>query len=66
MRRHEQSRAIILDFLMPNGKAMRECTFGYVREIGGRFAAIGALRKARQVIGDVLTDEQAQAAYASA
>jgi hypothetical protein len=27
-------RAIILDFLMPNGKTMRECAFGYVRKLG--------------------------------
>jgi hypothetical protein len=32
----------MLDFLMPNGKTMRECTFGYVRKLGGRFAAIRA------------------------
>lgn len=46
---------ISLDFIMPNGKPLGKCTFGYATEIGGKFAKIGAMGKPNQIIGKVLT-----------
>lgn len=46
------------DFIMPNGKPLRECTFGYVGQIGGFFTALSSRGKPNEIIGEKLTDEQ--------
>jgi hypothetical protein len=46
---------ISLDFIMPNGKSLGKCTFGYATEMGGKFAKIGAMGKPNQIIGTVLS-----------
>lgn len=55
----ESIRAAILDFVMPNGKTLRDCTFREVAQAGDRFAKIAAMGRPNQVVGKVLTDEQA-------
>jgi hypothetical protein len=55
-------KALILDHVMPNGSRLRDCTFGYAREVGGAFARIGAMGALDAVIGHVLSNAQADAA----
>jgi hypothetical protein len=45
-------------WLMPNGEALRDCTFGYVASLGERFTALASQGKPNQVIRSVLSDEQ--------
>jgi hypothetical protein len=54
--------ALILDHVMPDGRRLRDCTFGYAAEIGGAFARIGAMGDPDEIIGQFLTDAQAEAA----
>jgi hypothetical protein len=56
------TKALILDHVMPNGNRLRDCTFGYAREVGGAFARIGAMGSRDAIIGDVLSNAQADAA----
>jgi hypothetical protein len=49
--------ASLLDFLMPNDKKLRDCTFGYCREVGGWLGRIGAAGKPDQIVGDVLSED---------
>jgi len=52
---------MILDHVMPNGKPLRDCTFGYAREVGGDFMCIGRMGRPDQIVGEVLTDQRADA-----
>lgn len=54
-------KALILDHVMPNGLRLRDCTFGYAREVGGAFARIGAMGAPDAIIGHVLSNAQADA-----
>lgn len=45
----------ILDFVMPNGVAMRDCTGTYLTKLGGAYVKIGA-RCGKRVVGKVLTE----------
>jgi len=57
----QQARtAVILDFIMPNGKKLRDCTGAYAAQLGGAISRIAAAVKPNQIIGKVLSDEQAQ------
>jgi hypothetical protein len=53
---------LILNYVMPNRLRLRDCTFGYARELGGAFARIGAMGAPDAIIGDVLSNAQADAA----
>jgi hypothetical protein len=55
----------ILDFIMPNGQRLRDCTFGYVRKVGGAFSKLGEMGKPNQVVGQILSNKQADAAVRS-
>lgn len=51
----------VLDWVMPNGKALRDCTF---REVGGWGLGLSRLAKRgkpNEKVGEVLTDAQARA-----
>lgn len=50
----------LLDFAMPNGKRLRDCTFGYCAEIGGAIGKIGARGEPNEIVGKVLTAAQVQ------
>lgn len=50
----------LLDFMMPNGKKLRDCTFGYCAEIGGAIGKIGAQGRPSEIVGNVLTAAQVQ------
>jgi len=49
--------AMTLGHLMPNGKPLGKCTFGYCAEAGGLFADIARLGKPDQIVGEVITAE---------
>lgn len=55
-------KLFILDTVMPNGKTMRECTFGYVKTFGGKCAVIGGLGEPNAIIGTTVSDGQVKAA----
>lgn len=48
--------SISLDFVMPNGKPLRDCTGGECARAGGWFAKIAKRVKPNQVVGNVLSD----------
>jgi len=59
---YERGKAVlILDHVMPNGLRLRDCTCGYATEVGGAFARIGEMGDPDQIIGQVLTDADADA-----
>lgn len=51
----------ILDFAMPNGKALRECTFAEVGRWGKQFGRIAAAGRPDQIVGEVLSARRAKA-----
>lgn len=53
--------ALSLDFLMPNGKKLRECTFSECGQLGGMFGKIAAAGKPNQIVGEKLSDKKLQA-----
>jgi hypothetical protein len=53
---------LILDHVMPNGLRLGDCTFGYASEVGGAFARLGAMGDPDAIIGQVLTEDAADAA----
>jgi hypothetical protein len=60
---YERGKAVlILNHIMPNGLPLRDCTFAYAKEVGGAFARIGGMGEPDQIIGEVLSDDQADAA----
>lgn len=61
----EEAQVMLLDMVLPNGKRLRECTFGYVAKLGGCLARIGAKGKTNQMVGKVLSEAQVAKLYAS-
>lgn len=57
-------RVIVLDLVLPNGKKARESTFADCKKAGGFWLKIANKGKPNQIVGKVLTDEQAQAIWA--
>jgi hypothetical protein len=55
-------KALILDHVMPNGLLLRDCTFGYATAIGDVYARIGAKGDPNAIIGQVLSNAEADAA----
>jgi len=51
-------QTILWDFLMPNGKPLHACTFGYALTAGGIFTRIGKMGKKTEIIGNKLKREQ--------
>jgi hypothetical protein len=50
-----------LDFVMPNDKPLRDCTFREVGRFGDKFKKLAALGKPNQIVGQVLSEKQASA-----
>jgi hypothetical protein len=50
----------ILDFMMPNNKPLRECTFGEVGRFGRKFQRIAEAGEPNQIVGDVLSPAKAE------
>lgn len=62
----ERVRAVvILDFIMPNGKQLRDCRADYVKRCNGGFAKLVAKLKPNQIVGQAITDEEAQKLWSS-
>jgi hypothetical protein len=51
-----------LDFVMPNGQQLGDCTFGYLEKVGGVFVKISKMGKPNQVIRKVLTAKKLEEA----
>ena len=63
-RMYERAKAVlILNHPMPNGLPLRDCTFAYAKEVGGAFARIGDMGDPARIIGEVLSDDEADAAF---
>jgi hypothetical protein len=61
---YERAKTVlILNHPMPNGLPLRDCTFAYAKEVGGAFARIGDMGDPDRIIGDVLSDDEADAAF---
>jgi hypothetical protein len=52
-----QAKIILLDLMMPNGKALRDCTGIDCRKFGGWFGRI-ADKVGRKKVGDVLSEKE--------
>lgn len=48
--------ALIGDLFMPNGKMLKDCTFGYCAKTGGVLAAIGRKGKPNEIVGKKLPE----------
>jgi hypothetical protein len=53
----KRAKLILLDLLMPNGKALRDCTGTDCRKFGGWFSRI-ADRVGSKKVGDVLSEKE--------
>lgn len=56
--RIRQEALFLLDTMLPNGKTLRDSTFGECAKIGGVLSKIANSGKPTQVVGKVLTDVQ--------
>ncbi|MGY4614783.1 hypothetical protein ACVWZ4_000010 [Bradyrhizobium sp. USDA 4472] len=56
-----KAQIIMLDLTMPNGKAMRDCTFQEMAMFGNRFTKLAAMGKKTELVGVKLTEEQVKA-----
>lgn len=56
-------RAAVLDLLLPNGKTARESTFADCKKAGGMWLKIGAMGKPQEIVGQKITDKQANAIW---
>ena len=53
-------KILVLDIVMPNNKRLRECTGQYGKSLGGWIARIAGKVKPTDIIGTVVSDDQAQ------
>lgn len=56
--RIRQEALFLLDTTLPNGKALRDSTFGECAKIGGALSKIASKGKPGQIVGKVLSDAQ--------
>ena len=56
--RVRQEALFLLDTVLPNGKALRDSTFGECAKIGGALSKIASKGKPGQIVGTVLSDTQ--------
>lgn len=63
----ESAKIVLLELVMPNGKQLRECTGKECRELSARVGEwllhVSERVKARQTVGDVLTEADLQEIY---
>jgi len=50
----------LLDFVMPNGKKLRDCTFAYCGQIGGAISKVATHGKPNELVGKILSADQVQ------
>lgn len=55
------TQIVLLDLILPNGKALRDASFADCAKAGGFFAKIAKKGKPNQVVGKVLTEDQLRA-----
>jgi hypothetical protein len=53
----------LLDFALPNGKLLRNCTGKECKEAGGWLTAVAAKVKPNEIVGKVLSEEKLRALY---
>lgn len=53
-----QEAIFLLGTILPNGKALRDSTFGECAKIGGVLSKIASKGKPEQIVGEVLSDAQ--------
>lgn len=51
-------KVVLMSLILPNGKALRYCTFAECAAAGGWFAKVAKLGKPNQIVGTVVTEEQ--------
>lgn len=51
-------RLLLMEIKMPNGKLLRDCTFGECRTIGGQFLELSDRGEPNEIVGQKLTEEQ--------
>jgi hypothetical protein len=52
------SKIILLDFVMPNGKPLRECTKQDCQKIGGWLLKVAKTLKPKQMVGEVFSERE--------
>jgi hypothetical protein len=52
----------VMSYVMPNGKPLKECTFGEVATFGARFSKLSAMGKPDEIVGQVLSQKQVREA----
>ena len=53
-------RVVFLNLILPNGKALRYCTFAECAAAGGWFTKVGKLGKPTQIVGQTVSEERLQ------
>jgi len=56
-----KAQIVMLDLTMPNGKALRDCTFQEVATLGNRFSKLATMGKKTELVGAKLNEEQVRA-----
>lgn len=54
---------LVMELILPSGKRVREATFAECKAAGGLFHRLAGKGKPNQIVGKVLTDQQAQALW---
>lgn len=62
----EEAQIMLLDMALPNGKTLRDSTFGYCTRLGGGLSRIGAKGKPGQIVGKHLSETEVRKLYGSA
>jgi hypothetical protein len=55
------TKVVLLNFVLPNGKALRDCTFADCAKAGGWLAKVAAKGKPNQIVGKVLGENELRA-----
>lgn len=53
----EIKNAVLMDFILPNGKKIRDASFGDLRDTGGWLTEIGLQRPRHYIVGNYLTEK---------
>lgn len=54
-------RILLMEWVLPNGKRLADCTFGELAKLGGWLAKVAKKGKPNQIVGKVLTERQLRA-----
>lgn len=53
----EIKNAVLMDFILPNGKKIRDASFGDLRDAGGWLSEVGLQRPRHYIVGHYLTEK---------